>query len=156
MRKMTVWAAAVVVVLLGLGLYFVTSNRARVVRVQERNVESIYNDFGDPGETMGDQYAINADLVDDNENRVGEYGAFCVLTSVPPGSPELEAQCHGSLMFEEGRIVFSTLEVGPFDPTLERTVEMAVMGGTGAYRFASGYMTIIGTTEPEVTVYLNN
>lgn len=101
-----------------------------VLTVVERAETDVVIDNGDPGDSIGDLLAFGNPVFDaTNTTRIGDDQGSCVRTVVGKAW-----ECSWTLILADGSIAVQ----GPFYDTADS--DMAITGGTGAYRGASGQM----------------
>jgi hypothetical protein len=100
--------------------------------VVERATTDVVTDTGEKGDTVGDVLTFANEVYDQkNETMVGTDQGFCVRTVVGKAW-----ECIWTLTLKEGQL---TVE-GPFYDASPST--LAITGGTGKYRKASGQMNL--------------
>jgi len=105
----------------------------RVLHVVERAITDAVVDVGPTGDSLGDILAFGNPIFDAaNANEIGRDQGYCVRTNVG-----LSWECNWTVILDRGSL---TAE-GPFYDDL-RDSQFAITGGTGAYRNASGEMTL--------------
>ena len=80
----------------------------------------------------GDQFGFRSEMLTRSGKHVGWLSATCFVTT---GGTRGSAPCHGALSFKGGQIMWQALVSFAND-----TTEAVVIGGTGVYRGASGYV----------------
>ncbi|WP_143219126.1 allene oxide cyclase barrel-like domain-containing protein [Actinokineospora bangkokensis] len=100
-------------------------------------------DVGAPGVGVGDYY-VYANVLGRDGRAVGTDGSSCLVTAVDQG--KVTTSCVLSVKLPEGQLTAQSLW-----STGEGVVEMAVTGGTGAYRGASGTLTCRDVLTPAET-----
>ncbi|TRV76677.1 hypothetical protein FKN01_18015 [Streptomyces sp. 130] len=103
-------------------------------------------DVGAPGLSVGDEF-VYADTLYRDGRRVGEDGSSCQVTRVE--GERITTSCVLSVLLPEGQITAQSLWTKGTD-----TVRMAVTGGTGAYRGASGELTCNDIQTPRETYHI--
>ena len=88
------------------------------------------------GDYLGDQRVFTDDLVDENNQPVGQHSGFCTLVRVGPGN-QRTYQCLATFTLPEGQITGRGLIMFP----LTGEIKVAVGGGTGDYVRARGEIT---------------
>ena len=100
--------------------------------VVERATTDVVTDTGEKGDTVGDVLTFANEVFDQkNETMIGTDQGFCVRTVVGKAW-----ECIWTLTLKEGQL---TVE-GPFYDASAST--LAITGGTGKYRKASGQMNL--------------
>ncbi|MFJ4624579.1 hypothetical protein [Streptomyces sp. NPDC088812] len=106
----------------------------------------VQTDVGDPGLSIGDEF-VYADTLYRNGRRVGEDGSSCQVTRVD--GERITTNCVLSVQLPQGQITAQSLWTKGAD-----TVRMAVTGGTGAYRGATGELTCNDIQTPQETYHI--
>jgi Allene oxide cyclase barrel like domain len=110
-------------------------------------------DVGAPGTSLGD-YFVFSDIVYRRGEEVGTSGGQCVVVAGTPPYATFTAQCVATLDLERGQITLQGLvEFQSDDDPNPFTV--AITGGTGKYRGASGEARVRPVSDT-VTVYKLN
>ena len=110
-----------------------SAGRRRVVRVVERAITDAVVDVGPAGDSLGDVLAFGNPIFDaDNAEEIGRDQGYCIRTNIG-----LAWECNWTVILDRGSI---TVE-GPFNDDLSDS-QLAITGGTGAYRAARGEMTL--------------
>ena len=105
----------------------------RVLTVVERAISDVVVDVGEAGDSLGDILAFGNPIFDAaNANEIGRDQGYCVRTNVGEAW-----ECNWTVILDQGSI---TVE-GPFYDDL-RDSQLAITGGTGAFREAGGEMTL--------------
>ena len=81
---------------------------------------------------MGDQFGFRSEMLTRSGKHAGWVNVSCFVTT---GGTRGFAPCHGAVSFEGGQIMVQALVSIAND-----TTEVAIVGGTGVYRGASGYI----------------
>ena len=89
------------------------------------------------GDQLGDQRVFTDDLVDENEQPVGQHSGVCTLVRVGPGN-ERTYQCLATFTLPEGQITARGLIRFP----ISGDITVAIGGGIGAYLRARGEITL--------------
>ncbi|MFI5898244.1 hypothetical protein ACIA5D_50015 [Actinoplanes sp. NPDC051513] len=92
-------------------------------------------DLGEPGPGIGDQLVFQDDLMDLTGRHVGVEGGTCVITAALPDGFQIE--CLGTISLADGQISYQGLVSNA------PTKQLAIVGGTGRYRGASGEATLV-------------
>jgi hypothetical protein len=107
-------------------------------------------DLGAPGSSLGDEFIFSEKLRKDGRE-AGTSGGVCVVTEPVPPYSVATFHCVATLSLRRGQITLQGLveiqgegDPGPFT--------VAITGGTGAYRGASGE-AVIWDVSPRVTIY---
>ena len=117
--------------------------------VAELNQEE-FLDFGAPGASLGDQLVFS-EILYKRGREAGTSGVVCVVTETVPPYTVVSFHCVGTLSLRGGQITLQGLiEVQGEDDPGPFTV--AITGGTGAYRGASGEAVVRDVSE-EITIY---
>lgn len=110
--------------------------KSHALRLVATPIQSEFVDVGAPGPSLGDEL-IRSQTLADRGREVGESGLVCTVVQVTPPYGVLTAQCLITLSLRRGQITLQGLieaqsvdDPGPFT--------LAITGGTGAYRGASG------------------
>ena len=101
-------------------------------------------DVGDPGDSPGDQGVIAGTLTEDGDD-VGAYQGHCVNVTDPSNS-----ECTFSFFLEDGQIVVTT-GYGA-DNGADDEATSPIVGGTGRYSKARGYIEETETGEDTIRV----
>ena len=138
------WIRAAVLAVFTLGVLVFGSSAAmahgkqkplRIVAVENED-QSNYQDVGPTGPSVGDQLVFSETLYR-RGHEVGESGVVCTVTAVTPPYDVITFHCVATLSLRRGQITLQGLiEVQGEDDPGPFTV--AITGGTGAYRGASG------------------
>jgi hypothetical protein len=134
------------VLALGLSSLPASSAQARSEKVIELAVGNdgvVQTDVGAPGVSVGDEF-VYADKLFRHGEQVGEDGSSCQVTKVD--GPRTVTNCVLSVRLPEGQLTAQSLWVKGTD-----TVRMAITGGTGAYRGATGELTCLDIQTPHET-----
>jgi hypothetical protein len=136
---------AAVAVLVAVVLSMVASSSSAVARSRPRarpathrtlNLIAMQRTLTLPLEpTLGSGFVWSADVLDGSAARIGEAGASCGVVKVEPGRST--AVCTLVLRLRRGELHFSGM-IDFFGKTLDDQFDLAVVGGTGAYRAARG------------------
>ena len=117
--------------------------RETVLYATSRIVQAAYQ--GPEGFVQGAALVFSEDLSQGN-NRIGRNGGICTVTAVRPDGTG-DAQCAitsflsgGDIAFQGRFPVVASGEGAAGRPVLAGDFEIAVTGGTGAYRTARGFM----------------
>jgi allene oxide cyclase len=106
---------------------------ALTLHVVERATTDVVTDLGEEGDSVGDILTFANEIYDENnEVAIGQDNGYCVRTVVGAAW-----ECFWTLMLESGQITVQ----GPFYDTGDST--LAITGGTGAFIYASGSMTLV-------------
>ncbi len=107
--------------------------RGKTVHVVEHAITDAVVDVGPAGDSLGDILAFGNPIFDAaNAHEIGRDQGYCVRTNVGQSW-----ECNWTVILDRGSI---TVE-GPFYDDL-RDSQLAITGGTGAYRNAQGEMTL--------------
>lgn len=105
----------------------------QVLDLQVLRDSNSYLDLGAQGVSVGDEY-IYANVLGRHGRPVGTDGSSCLVTSIDGG--KVTTNCVLSVKLPEGQITAQSLWT-----TGDSTLRMAITGGTGAYRGATGELT---------------
>ncbi|MEU7581656.1 hypothetical protein AB0B50_29110 [Streptomyces sp. NPDC041068] len=103
----------------------------------------VHTDVGTPGLSVGDEF-VYADKLSQGGRQIGKDGSSCQVTELE-GS-KITTNCVLSVRLPKGQITAQSLWVKGSD-----TVRMAITGGTGAYRGATGELTCNDIQTPKET-----
>jgi hypothetical protein len=128
----------------------VASGGKKALRITATEKQSEFLDLGTPGPSLGDELVLSERLFI-RGREVGESGVVCVVTQAVPPYDVLTFHCVATLSLRKGQITLQGLiEIqGEFDPGPFR---VAITGGTGAFRCASGEAVVRSVT-PTRNVY---
>ncbi|MGW1727786.1 allene oxide cyclase barrel-like domain-containing protein [Streptomyces sp. NPDC002306] len=123
-------------------------HRTEVIRLVAKQTQSATVDLGKKGTSLGDQLVIAEDLYRDGK-KVGDHSVVCTYIHTGPDA----LQCVGTFALPQGQIAGQALLHLP----APSAVDVAVTGGSGAYRAAGGYVHTVpaGTTERHLTFHLD-
>lgn len=108
-------------------------DEAVTLHLVERATTDVVTDIGEEGDSVGDILTFANEVYDENnEVPMGIDNGYCIRTVVG-----VKWECIWTLTLESGQI---TVE-GPFNDTGESF--FAITGGTGAFMFSSGQMTLV-------------
>jgi hypothetical protein len=117
--------------------------------VAELNQEE-FLDLGAPGPSLGDQLVFS-EILYKRGREAGTSGVVCVVTETMPPYTVVAFHCVGTLSLRGGQITLQGLiEVQGEDDPGPFTV--AITGGTGAYRGASGE-AVVRDVSDDITIY---
>ncbi|GAA3168861.1 MULTISPECIES: allene oxide cyclase barrel-like domain-containing protein [Streptomyces] len=142
-------AAASVLLALGTSSAFATPAQARPEKVIDLAVGNngvVHIDAGVPGLSVGDEF-VYADKLSKDGKQIGKDGSSCEVTELK-GS-EITTNCVLSVQLPDGQITAQSLWVKGSD-----TVRMAITGGTGTYRGATGELTCNDIQTPKETYHI--
>ena len=88
---------------------------------------------------MGDQFLFTSDLITKTGAHAGLVSVTCTVVS---GGSNPSGPCYGTFSFKGGEIMVMARVV--FSST---TTEGAIVGGTGVYRGATGYIISVSRSE---------
>lgn len=101
--------------------------------VVEHAVSDTVVDVGTPGDSLGDVLAFGNPIFNANNTaQIGRDQGYCIRTNVGESW-----ECHWTVILDNGSLTVA----GPFYDDL-RDSQLAITGGTGAYRNARGEMTL--------------
>jgi hypothetical protein len=127
------------VLALGTGVATAHGDRGKSLRLVAVDPQQEPIDAGVPGPSLGDQVVFSETLRKDRRD-VGRSGGVCTVTRGVPPYDIVDAQCLVTLRLRGGQITLQGLNEfqGMDDPGPFR---LAITGGTGKYRGASGEAT---------------
>jgi len=110
--------------------------------------------------SLGDYFVATENLFRQRE-RVGSDHGICTITRLTPrtGTPEKATlQCVATFLLPEGQITVQGVRIAVLDQQQPPRFELAVTGGTGAYKTAQGSIRIvdINATDSQLTIHLIN
>jgi hypothetical protein len=110
------------------------------LRLVATTLQEEFVDLGAPGPSLGDQLVFS-EVLRQRGREVGTSGVVCVVTEAVPPYTVLTFHCVGTLSLRRGQITLQgLLEVQGEDDPGPFTV--AITGGTGAFRGASGQAVV--------------
>ncbi|MGW7074711.1 allene oxide cyclase barrel-like domain-containing protein [Streptomyces sp. NPDC054866] len=115
----------------------------KVIDLDVGNNGVVHTDVGTHGLSVGDEY-VYADKLSRGGEQIGEDGSSCQVTELR-GS-DVTTSCVLSIQLPKGQLTAQSLWVKGSD-----TVRMAITGGTGAYRGASGELAAKNIQTPKET-----
>lgn len=125
-------------------------HREDVLKLVATEIDSAFVDNGAPGPSLGDTFVFAERLRKDGRP-AGTSGGVCTVTEVVPPYTVATFHCVATLALRRGQITLQGLvelqsedDPGPFT--------VAITGGTGAYRGASGE-AVIRDVSDTVTIY---
>ena len=141
--KLIVTSLALGGLLLAPGVATAHGGGKHTLRVVGTELQSEFLDLGTTGPSLGDELIFSESLAV-NGRDVGMSGVVCTVTHAMAPYDVLTYQCVGTLSLRRGQITGQgLLEVqGEDDPG---PWAVAITGGTGAYRGASGEIRVRGT-----------
>lgn len=120
------------------------------LRLVATQLDSEFVDVGAPGPSLGDMLVFSESLAEHRRN-VGTSGVVCTVTETVPPYTVSTYHCVGTLSLRRGQIALQGLieiqgddDMGPFT--------VAITGGTGAFRGASGQAVVRGVSDT-VSIY---
>jgi hypothetical protein len=124
-----------------------TRQRTDVIEVVAEQTQSRSVDLGTKGLSLGDELVIAEDLYRDGR-KIGDHSVVCTYIHLKPS----QLQCVGTFDLPEGQLTSQALLHLP-PPS---AVDIAVTGGSGAYRTARGYVHTVpaGETERRLTFHI--
>jgi hypothetical protein len=124
------------VLIFGTGVAAAHGDRGKTLRLVAVDATEEFVDVGVPGPSLGDEIVFSETLLKDRRD-VGRSGGVCTITRGVPPYDIVDLQCVVTLRVRGGQITLQGLnEVqGEDDPGPFR---LAITGGTGKYRGASG------------------
>jgi hypothetical protein len=124
--------------------------KRNTLRLVATEIQSEFIDLGDPGPSLGDEFVFS-EVLRKRGREVGTSGGVCVVTEAVPPYTTLTFHCVATLSLERGQITLQGLvEVQGEDDPGPFTV--AITGGTGAFRGASGEAKVFDVSDT-VTIY---
>ncbi|MFD9903748.1 hypothetical protein [Streptomyces sp. NPDC059063] len=138
--------------LLALGISAVVAAPAQatsdeVIDLAVGNNGVVHTDVGAPGLSVGDEF-VYADKLSQGGRQIGKDGSSCQVTELE--GAKITTSCVLSIQLPKGQITAQSLWVKGSD-----TVRMAVTGGTGAYRGATGEVTCNDIQTPKETYHIS-
>jgi hypothetical protein len=129
--------AIVVIAVLGLGPAVAAAHsNGKTLRLVATQDQSESLDLGTPGPSLGDELVFS-EVLRERGRQVGTSGVVCTVTAVEVPYEVLTYNCVGTLSLRRGQITLQALievqgadDMGPWD--------IAITGGTGAFRGAGG------------------
>ncbi|MFV0132624.1 allene oxide cyclase barrel-like domain-containing protein [Streptomyces sp. HMX87] len=115
----------------------------KVIDLAVGNDGVVHTDVGTPGLSVGDEF-VYADKLFRDGKQVGEDGSSCQVAKLD-GS-KIVTNCVLSVQLPDGQLTAQSLWIKGTD-----TVRMAITGGTGAYRGATGELTCNDIQTPHET-----
>ncbi len=112
----------------------------------EKTVSEQDIDLGEKGQGVGDQFVFQGDLTDDHGKDAGHTLGHCVLVS------DNGIHCTATVVLEHGNLSVAGGGIGDGD-----NFAVAIVGGTGDYRGATGELEVKHVDEKtsELTVHLD-
>jgi hypothetical protein len=124
--------------------------RGDTLRLVATILQQEYVDLGASGPSLGDMLVFS-EVLRERGREVGTSGAVCTVTETEPPYTDITFHCVGTLSLRRGQITLQGLvEVQGEDDMGPWTV--AITGGTGRYRGASGEAVVRGVDEMR-TIY---
>jgi hypothetical protein len=130
---------AIVLLALGPAVASAHSGKNRALRLVATRDQMETLDLGTTGPSLGDEL-IFSEVLRENGRQVGTSGVVCTITAVEPPYEVVTYHCVGTLSLRRGQITLQALieaqgpnDMGPWD--------VAITGGTGAFRGAGGQAT---------------
>jgi hypothetical protein len=148
--KLRLYTAVLAIVALGVlvsGTAVAAANGKgkRTLRLVATYIQTEFVDLGTTGPSLGDEFVFSETL-SRRGREVGTSGGVCTITQVTPPYDIVTFHCVGTLRLQHGQITLQGLvENGGEDDTAPFAV--AITGGTGAYRGASGEAVIRNVSE---------
>ncbi|MGV9243095.1 dirigent protein [Streptomyces sp. NPDC003710] len=123
-----------------------------VFRLLARSTQTTSIDLGPAGASQGDEVVISGELLRQGVS-VGTYGEVCTVTRTGPVD-YFDLECVASFTLAQGQVTVQGRF--PVTPTGPGEIDLAITGGTGAYRTARGYVhsVDINATDTDATVHL--
>ncbi|MDO0929405.1 hypothetical protein QQY24_29825 [Streptomyces sp. TG1A-8] len=118
----------------------------KVIDLAIGNDGVVQTDVGTPGLSVGDEF-VYSDKLFQNGKQVGEDGSSCQVTKLD--GAKVTTNCVLSVQLPDGQLTAQSLWTKGTD-----TVRMAVTGGTGAYRGATGELTCNDIQTPRETYHI--
>jgi hypothetical protein len=110
-------------------------------------------DLGDPGPSLGDEIVFS-EVLRKRGRDVGTSGGVCVITEAVPPYTTLTFHCVATLSLERGQITLQGLVEFQGEDDM-RPFTVAITGGTGAYRGASGEARVIPVSDTKLIYKLS-
>lgn len=122
----------------------------QTLRILATEDQSDFLDLGSTGPSLGDQLVFSETLSQRGED-VGTGGVVCTIVAAQPPYATLTFHCVATLSLERGQITLQGLVEfqGEDDPG---PWTVAITGGTGRYRGASG-QAVVRDVSDTITVY---
>jgi hypothetical protein len=121
-------------------------SKTLVIDLTSRTAQEADLDLGATGPSIGDRFVFSDDLFRGGQ-KVGISGVECIAvrsqpSPVPPGQEptSLTISCVGTLRLPEGQVTVQGLVT--FSEESGPSFDLAITGGTGAYRTAHGQLTV--------------
>jgi hypothetical protein len=156
--KLRAWAAVLAVLTVGVLAFGTAAASAagkqhRALRLTATQIDSAFLDLGDPNLSLGDQIVFS-DTLTRRGREVGEDGGTCTVTDIT-GYDGFMANCVVTLALRRGQITIQGLIA--FEEETIPDATLAVTGGTGAYRGASGELDYhqVSDTVSRYTLHLD-
>ena len=109
------------------------AGKPRVLTVVEHALSDTVADIGAAGDSLGDVLAFGNPIFDaSNAQEIGRDQGYCIRTNVGEAW-----ECNWTVLLAQGSVVVE----GPFYDDL-RDSQLAITGGSGAFRGAQGEMTL--------------
>ncbi len=123
----------------------------KVIELVDILRDSTLIDQDPPGLSLGDEAVGNGELFQ-NDQSVGSEGFVCTVVSLQPDLRE----CEVTLRLAKGDITLQGL--APVISGFPTNFTLAITGGTGIYRNASGFVngTNVNDTETDLTLHLSD
>jgi hypothetical protein len=118
----------------------------RVIQFRTMQVHQTLVDHAPAGFSVDDVVIFSNDLYQ-GKRKIGEDGGTCTVVRFPAGGTAT-MQCTGTNRFADGQITVAGL-AAPGEP-----FELAITGGTGKYRRASGQVVGRNTSDTEMEISL--
>jgi allene oxide cyclase-like protein len=153
--KLKAYAAALVVLVLGVlvlgaGVASAGGKHGKALRVVADQNQFEFIDLGPAGPSLGDEFVFS-EILSIRGREVGTSGGVCTATAVTPPYETTTFHCVATLDLGRGQVTLQGLiEIQGEDDTSTFTV--AITGGTGAFRGASGE-AVIRTVSETRTIY---
>lgn len=141
MRKLLpiVAAAAAALTLTSLSPASAHKPKASTFTITTKTIDQAQIDVGKPGPSLGDSNVITEDAYVDGK-KVGTSDLTCTIVRLDPVAHKFAGQClnttvlPGGQITAQGSVTSDEIEKVPF--------RQAITGGTGAYKAASGQLTV--------------
>jgi hypothetical protein len=144
MRKLTIFGGVAVATVLTLTLIIIgpaDSASGKVIRVYEHDTSQASLDLGEKGESPGDLFVYSGDLFNKKGGKnIGRAAGQCLTVST--GSAHAESICSVHVTLAGGKIIAEVLG-NTADIFGGKTVPSPITGGSGIYRNARGYATVV-------------
>ena len=143
MRKLLPIAAAIAAALTVTSLSPASAHNSpekpKVFTVTTKTITEAQIDVGDPGPTLGDSNVITEDVYVAGK-KVGTSDVNCVLVRLDPVTHKFAVSCLNTTVLPGGQITAQGVVTS--DEVEKVPFRQAITGGTGAYKGATGQLTV--------------